>query len=86
MSAGDEFIIALSPVQTKDECEPILARVVAELGKPVQLGAGREGRVSASIGVAFFPDDGRVGDVLIARADEAMYLAKRAGRNRVHVR
>jgi diguanylate cyclase (GGDEF)-like protein len=80
---GDEFVLALSPVHSRQECEPVLARAIAELCLPIPLGGGREARVSASIGVALYPSDGNVAEVLLARADEAMYLAKRGGRNRV---
>ena len=82
---GDEFVLALSPVHAKHECEPVLSRALAELCLPIPLGEGREARVSASIGVAFYPGDGNAAEVLIARADEAMYLAKRGGRNRVRL-
>lgn len=80
---GDEFIVVLSPLQTKDECRPVLARIRAALSEPVELGGGIRGQVSASIGVAFFPDDGRAADILTAHADEAMYRAKRSGRNQI---
>ncbi|CAM3668987.1 sensor domain-containing diguanylate cyclase [Roseateles saccharophilus] len=79
---GDEFVVVLSPLRAKEGCRPILARMGAELGKPVDLG-GKQACVSASIGVAFFPGDGKAADVLTAHADEAMYRAKRSGRNRV---
>ena len=39
--------------------------------------------VTISIGVAAFPDDGRTRDVLVLKADKALYRAKRAGKNRV---
>jgi len=39
--------------------------------------------VSASIGVAFYPSDGKATDVLMAHADEGMYRAKRSGKNQI---
>ncbi len=80
---GDEFVIVLSPLHASDECRPVLGRVLAAVSEPVDLGEGRQGRVSASIGVALSPDDGADGDALMAQADKAMYGAKRAGRNRI---
>ena len=41
-------------------------------------------QVSASMGVAIFPEDGMEGELLVRQADQAMYAAKQAGRNRYH--
>jgi diguanylate cyclase (GGDEF)-like protein len=50
--------------------------------RPVRLQDGREAGVSASIGIALYPEHGRDGTALIAQADAAMYRAKREGKNR----
>ena len=79
---GDEFV-ALLP-----ETDPTGAYVVAEKIRQVVAGLSYEGgggRVSTSIsiGVVAFPEDGETADELMIAADEAMYLSKRLGKNRV---
>ena len=56
------------------------ARWMAALSQPYQL-TGLELHVSPSIGIARYPMDGQNAEDLLARADEAMYFAKRCGRN-----
>ena len=80
---GDEFVLLLTHLQSRDECNRVLARVVKSIGEPVDVGEGEFGQVSASIGVAFCPDDGRDGNQLLQVADNAMYAAKKSGRNKV---
>ncbi|MGZ3441943.1 MAG: diguanylate cyclase [Polyangia bacterium] len=41
-------------------------------------------RPTISIGVSAFPDDGNAADVLLRKADEALYRAKKSGRDRVN--
>lgn len=81
---GDEFVLLLANLQQRDECRLILERALAVVSEPVPLPGGAEARVSASIGIALCPDNGRTADQLMADADAAMYRAKRAGRNRMH--
>jgi diguanylate cyclase (GGDEF)-like protein/PAS domain S-box-containing protein len=79
---GDEFLLLIGEVNTLGECEAILRRVLNEIGRPVSL-RGQEVQVTASIGVAIYPNDADSADTLRTRADEAMYRAKAAGKNRV---
>jgi len=78
---GDEFIAML--VGCDLEATSLVAnRIVDEMAASFDIGVRRL-FVSASIGVAFFPEDGVDSDSLIKAADAAMYRAKESGRNRV---
>jgi diguanylate cyclase (GGDEF)-like protein/PAS domain S-box-containing protein len=78
---GDEFAILL-PHASVDEARRLARRVLEGVqGNPVAL-AGRPIRPTASIGIVAFPDHGQTAQELLARADLAMYQAKRDGRNR----
>jgi diguanylate cyclase (GGDEF)-like protein/PAS domain S-box-containing protein len=81
---GDEFVLVLD-VRSRDEWEPIVARVLATIAEPCDLGEGHTAMVSASVGVAMFPDDGRDAEALLRHADEALYAAKHAGRGQVRL-
>jgi diguanylate cyclase (GGDEF)-like protein/PAS domain S-box-containing protein len=78
---GDEFVVLLGNLVSLEECEIALERIRKTLATPFPLPAG-EARLSASIGVTLFPMDGAEPDMLIRHADQAMYGAKQAGRNR----
>lgn len=79
---GDEFVVvAVDPPD--DEAHMRIAEEIRdEIEKPYHVG-GVECFISASIGVATFPEDGTDADELIRRADTAMYASKAAGRNAV---
>lgn len=74
---GDEFLLLLRGVESAKEAEAIARRIVEVLRPPFRVGA-QEVYVSASVGVAIYPDDGRDADDLIRRADAAMYAAKQS--------
>jgi diguanylate cyclase (GGDEF)-like protein len=78
---GDEFAVVLPfPVNAADPVE-LSKRLIATLAKPFMIGAS-EIHVTASIGVARFPNDGDSRAELLRKADTAMYRAKEAGRGR----
>lgn len=77
---GDEFVILLNEVSGMADAGAVAAKVVAALSEPFSLGPITAG-VSASVGVAVWPDDGRTPDALLKKADEAMYRAKNGGKN-----
>ncbi|QID16733.1 diguanylate cyclase [Nitrogeniibacter mangrovi] len=79
---GDEFVLLLVDLDALAECEGILMRVLTAIAQPVALD-GHQARVTASIGVAVYPNDGLGADRLLRDADEAMYRAKAAGKNRI---
>jgi diguanylate cyclase (GGDEF)-like protein/PAS domain S-box-containing protein len=78
---GDEFIVLLPGVRDGAEVSAVAQRLLRALDEPM-LVRGREIGVTASIGVAMFPDDGRHADEVVSRADAAMYRAKQMGGNR----
>ena len=81
---SDEFIAVLGDLETTQDCEPIIARLLAATATPVAI-RNIELQVSGSIGVTLYPHDGADADQLIRHADQAMYLAKQAGKNRYHL-
>jgi diguanylate cyclase (GGDEF)-like protein len=73
---GDEFIIVLHNIEAKEVSSRISRQVLNALNQKIVL-RGKTFEVSASIGVAYIPQDGDTADALISLADQAMYRAKR---------
>ena len=78
---GDEFLLLL-PRASAQEAWRVGERILEALRRPVAVD-GRELRITASIGIAVFPDDGEDTDTLVTSADAAMYRAKEQGRDNV---
>ena len=78
---GDEFTVLLSPVSGHEEIESIVQLLIERMASPFRLDDERA-FVSASVGISLFPDDGEHIEALFKHADQALYVAKDAGRNR----
>ena len=79
--SGDEFVILIEEAGSREQVVPVARKVLAAAVEPVDLGDGRRCGVSASVGIALFPEDGADSDALLRNADAAMYRAKQAGKN-----
>lgn len=77
---GDEFVLLLLD-STPDGLQRVTEAILATVVQPI-LWQDHAFRISASIGFAVFPRDGRTAKPLLDAADAAMYRAKQAGRNR----
>jgi len=77
---GDEFFLFLRNISSPEEAE----RKGQELLKVISLAAKpyTEVKVSGSIGIGLYPDNGRTLDALYSKADQALYEAKGSGKNR----
>lgn len=82
---GDEFVIMLVDLNDPMQLDVALRRLLDSISEPVCLGSGVQVTVCASIGVALFPEHGTQAEWLIKRADQAMYGAKRGGKNRFNI-
>jgi diguanylate cyclase (GGDEF)-like protein/PAS domain S-box-containing protein len=77
---GDEFVVLQPFVRSRADVETLARRLRAALGEPLHV-EGFEYRLTASAGVAMYPEDGREAGALLARADAALYRVKHSGRD-----
>lgn len=77
---GDEFVLIISELRFKEDAVIVAEHLLELLKPPIQIDE-HDLHVSASIGVALFPDDGEDGDSLMKSADMALYRAKELGRD-----
>ena len=81
---GDEFALILNDITSIQHCQIMLDRVLKALSTPIVID-GREFICSSSIGFTVYPEDNGDVDQLLRHADQAMYTAKLAGKNRHHL-
>ncbi|TCJ13927.1 diguanylate cyclase [Parasulfuritortus cantonensis] len=81
---GDEFVALLTDVTDSERAKAIGERLIKAISHPMEL-LGRTCQVGASIGVAMIDGTAVAPDLVLSAADDGMYSAKRAGKNRVAV-
>jgi len=77
---GDEFAILMESIQAPEDAEALAQRLLEAMRQPFKV-LDREINISASIGIAIFPRDDSQVDILLSKADAAMYEVKVSGRN-----
>jgi diguanylate cyclase (GGDEF)-like protein/PAS domain S-box-containing protein len=77
---GDEFCVLLTDIQTPDDAKSIAETILSNLKQKTEIKKREIHTISTSIGIAFFPDNGRTATKLMRNADMAMYHAKAVGR------
>jgi diguanylate cyclase (GGDEF)-like protein/PAS domain S-box-containing protein len=78
---GDEFTVILTKLADSKHVEGVAQKIITRLAEPYLLG-NEVAYVSASIGITLYPDDATNVEQLLKNADQAMYVAKKMGRNR----
>ncbi|WP_234427617.1 GGDEF domain-containing protein, partial [Vibrio anguillarum] len=77
---SDEFVILLTHLAQDSHLSPIISKIFSIFEQHIVLGE-ESLRLSTSIGVAIYPQDGETPEALLKNADTAMYQAKKNGRN-----
>ncbi len=77
---GDEFLVLLPKIARPEDALGTAEKILDAVRRPLAVD-GQELRVTTSIGVALYPDDGEESETLVKNADIAMYRAKEKGRN-----
>ncbi len=80
---GDEFVLLITDLNSADECEDLLKRVVCKLTKPIVISTHESVSISASIGVTLIDDISIDADTFLRRADQTMYRVKNTGKNNI---
>lgn len=75
---GDEFLVLLAEVANAGDAAQIAGKMLAALKAPCRIG-DHDLHLSASIGIAIYPEDGKDPASLISQADTAMYRSKKSG-------
>jgi diguanylate cyclase (GGDEF)-like protein/PAS domain S-box-containing protein len=76
---GDEFTVIMPLIDNLEAAGIVAGRIIKALTEPFDL-SGRQGRVSASIGISLLPAQANSANQLLHNADVAMYYAKRQGK------
>jgi diguanylate cyclase (GGDEF)-like protein len=77
---GDEFVLVLSELKESEDIDKLVAKVIAAVAQPCNF-SGAEVSITASIGVSIYPTHGESAEILMKRADLALYQSKHVGKN-----
>lgn len=77
---GDEFVLLMLDIENNEKLKHIIQRIIQSIALPIELPDGTVS-ISASIGITLYPTDDNEADILLRHADQAMYEAKRTGKN-----
>lgn len=77
---GDEFTIVIAAIEGHEDVIRVARKIIRDVAEPYNLD-GVDASITTSIGISFYPNDGKDPNLLIQRADNAMYHAKRHGKN-----
>lgn len=81
---GDEFSIIVNGIKNPEDVIISAERIIKQISLPIQI-KDHSIQIGASIGISYYPDDSTDIEELIRMADEALYIAKREGRNTYRV-
>ena len=79
---GDEFVLICTTLRDESDAAKFCERLISSVNEPITIESGESLQVGASIGVAFYSEQTTSEHDLMQMADEAMYTAKKTGRNR----
>ncbi|AHI30092.1 EAL domain-containing protein [Marinobacter similis] len=80
--SGDEFVLILDSLSQPSDAHQFAQRIIETISQPYRLDSG-DLLLSASVGVAIYPEDGDSAELLLRNADLAMYKAKQRGKAQV---
>lgn len=80
---GDEFTVVMADLRDVNRIDAVARKVIEAMARPFPIGSDTV-QISASLGIALYPTDATDAMGLLDKADQAMYAAKKSGRNRFH--
>lgn len=80
-NGGDEFVVVVNKLNHSDDLDILIGKLRQVFEQPFDVDTRDQLRLTASMGVSLYPDDGSDAETLLRNADAAMYHAKHNGRN-----
>lgn len=78
--SGDEFVVLAPELDCEEAAGRVARKIISAIASPMDI-QGQNCMVTASVGIAIYPDHGEDEETLLKHADSAMYVAKEAGKN-----